>query len=226
MSSPLSLSYRSTLVASQFVPTSSSRSTHHPRHPTTPGVDASRVVATGSERSNLPCVLHLPWRLIMPSRLLSRIHPLSFIVLHLSFFLPSELAVMSASRVRSAHAHASIRDNKRVRRAGGDPRAWSARVFPDTRMPARMRTCTYTGCTGSSVRAFHANTPICTQARRNGKDDVDDAVDDGKRRMPGVTSRYHAACFQGHTIGIHRKGPTRIHLLIFTWFIVSDFIED
>ena len=100
-SSPLLLS---------LLPTRFSRSIHHPYHPTTPGVDASRVVATGSERSNLPCPLLAP--LLRSCSLSVSLAPFSSFSTLLSFsLLRTPVRLPHAS---SAHAHASIRDNKRA----------------------------------------------------------------------------------------------------------------
>lgn len=87
--------------------TLSSRSIHHhPYHrPTTPGVDASRVVATGSERS-MPSMRSLPLS----------VSPFHFVPLCNSFLLPSSSSCRLEPLLLDlpSHAHASIRDNKRV----------------------------------------------------------------------------------------------------------------
>lgn len=99
-----------------------SPSIRYPYHRTTPGVDASRVVATGSERSNLPGILRLCFTsfFIQPACLyFSFPAPLPFffiLLLLLSHFFPLYASFfLSCGRstclhAQSTHASASIRD--------------------------------------------------------------------------------------------------------------------
>lgn len=101
-----------------------SPSIRYPYHRTTPGVDASRVVATGSERSNLPGILRLCFTsfFIQPACLyFSFPAPLPFFFILLLLLLLSHFFPLYASfflscgrstclHAQSTHASASIRD--------------------------------------------------------------------------------------------------------------------
>lgn len=185
----LSLSLLSFFPLSFFIASLRSRSVHHPYHPTTPGVDASRVVATGSERFNLPCALST----------------LRVFSLSLSFFLSSSryiytarslvrftLPFLSPSRHRCvclvldllAYTHASIRDNKYV---------WCQ---PSRRVPSRLYDCAFV----SYILRVHA----AARRGRKKKGPRGEIPVTRKLSIP-ATLRNRVASFQGHAIRMRRN---------------------
>lgn len=138
--------------------TLSSRSIHHhPYHrPTTPGVDASRVVATGSERS-MPSMRSLPLS----------VSPFHFVPLCNSFLLPSSSSCRLEPLLLDlpSHAHASIRDNKRVYTR----RRWSTSPRLNVFMHTGGRGCMCSLSERDSRVRMHRHAR--THARRNVDDD-------------------------------------------------------